>query len=65
MKDKKEIPKYHKSGDVKYYYGKMRSANSKKVTDYLGKITEVNSLSKIDLINLKKENYEHNVNNTI
>lgn len=64
MKDKKEIPKYHNSGDVKYYYGKMRSAKSKKITDYLGKITEVNSLSKIDLINLKKENYEQNVTNS-
>lgn len=52
MKDKKEIPKYHGAGNVKYYYGKY--ASMKKDADQVRDVTEVNCISKIDLIKLTK-----------
>lgn len=52
MKEKHEIPKYHGCGNVKYYYG--RYANVKKCDDQVRGVTEVNCLSKIDLIKLTK-----------
>lgn len=52
MRDKKEVPKYHSCGNVKYYYGKFASA--RKEENQCREITEVNCLSKIDLIKLTK-----------
>lgn len=52
MKEKHEIPKYHGCGNVKYYYG--RYANKKKEEDHVREVTEVNCLSKINLIKLSK-----------
>jgi hypothetical protein len=60
MKDKKEIPKYHCSGNVKYYFGKMNK-NLKKQKEQLRAVTEVCCFSQIDLINLSKESYEKNI----
>lgn len=52
MKEKHEIPKYHGCGNVKYYYG--RYANGKKCDDHVRCVTEVNCLSKLDLIKFQK-----------
>ena len=59
MRDKKEIPKYHKCGSVKYYYGKLHSTSKKEATQ------EVTSFSDIHLINLSKENNEKNITSSI
>lgn len=65
MKDKKEIPKYHCSGSIKYYYTKMNRKKIKESTSNLKRVNEVFSLADIHLISLNEGNYETSISNFI
>jgi hypothetical protein len=61
MRDKQEIPKYHHAGNVKYGHTKIQTEQVKKIPKFVASKSEVNCLSKIDLIKLNEESYEKNV----
>lgn len=63
MKDKKEIPKYHGAGNIKYYYAKINNKNYKENSSKLRQVTEVSSFSDIHLINFNEASYENNIRN--